>query len=450
MVLTRRTLLQSALAGPVLSGCSSGTTGTRPTASPGNPFMVDGSAPVDVAIGEEYGGFAAAAYRKKYASATVSPTVNAQLANALLPRFAAGNPPDVVLSTGDHALELGRLVKENQLADLRSLLNAPAWDNANATVEDSLLPGMLAAGQYDGTQRTVNYVATVYGLWYSASLFQRNGWDVPRTWPELLALGTEMKAAGLGPFVYAGAHPYYVLEMVLTLAAKAGGHDVVKRIDNLDDGAWEDESVTKAIIAVGELAKRGLLAAGTAAYDHIGSQKRFLAGKAGMLPCGNWLENEMKGLVPQDFALTMFAVPPLDSSPALASGVHVAATAPFLVPDKARNKAGGLEYLRALLSADVAAQVTSEASQLTIVRGAADGLEMGTALRSARDLLSAAGDQLIVWYFDDWYPQFADVAATATGQFMAGGLQQSEWTARIQAAADKLKQDSAVTKYHRE
>ena len=158
----------------------------------------------------------------------------------------------------------------------------------------------------------------------------------------------------------------------------------------------------------------------------------------------------MKGLVPQDFALTMFAVPPLDSSPALASGVHVAATAPFLVPDKARNKAGGLEYLRALLSADVAAQVTSEASQLTIVRGAADGLEMGTALRSARDLLSAAGDQLIIWYFDDWYPQFADAAATATGQFMAGGLQQSEWTARIQAAADKLRQDSAVTKYHRD
>ena len=448
-MLTRRTLLQSALAGPVLSGCSSGTTSTRPTASPGNPFMVDGSAPVDVAIGEEYGGFAAAAYRKKYTSATVSPTVNAQLANALLPRFAAGNPPDVVLSTGDQALELGRLVKENQLADLRSLLNAPAWDNANATVEDNLLPGMLDAGQYDGTQRTVNYVATVYGLWYSASLFQRNGWDVPRTWPELLALGTDMKAAGLGPFVYAGAHPYYVLEMVLTLAAKAGGHDVVKRIDNLDDGAWKDESVTHAITAVGELAKRGLIAPGSAGFDHIGSQKRFLASKAGLLPCGNWLENEMKALIPQNFGLTLIAVPALDGSAALGRGLHVAATAPYLVPEKAKNKAGGLEYLRATLSKDVAAQVTSESNQLTIVRGAADGLEIGTALRSARDLLTAAGDQVITWYFDTWYPTFAETAAQATGQFLAGGLQLSEWTARIQSAADQTKQDKAVTKYHR-
>jgi N-acetylglucosamine transport system substrate-binding protein len=418
--------------------------------SPENPFTVDGNAPVDLVIGDEYGGFAAAAYRKKYAAAVVTPKVSARLSEELLPRFATGTPPDVVLNTGDDALELGRLVKESQLADLQQLLDAPSWDNQAAKVKDALLPGLLDVGRYDGAQRTVKYVATVYGIWYSAALFQRNGWEVPRTWPDLLALGTDMKAAGLGPFIYAGTHPYYLLELVLTLAAKTGGPDVVKRIDNLEDGAWKDENVTQAINAVGELAKRGLLAPGTAQYDHVGSQRRFLASKAGMLPCGNWLENEMKRQVRDEFALTMFAVPALDSSPALASGLHVAATAPLLVPEKAKNKAGGLEYLRALLTKDVAAQVSSESNQLTIVRGAADGLEVSTALRSARDLLSAAGDQLITWYFDTWYPAFANAAAEATGQFMAGGLQQSEWTARIQAAADQLKQDSAITKYRRD
>ncbi|GAA1150361.1 N-acetylglucosamine/diacetylchitobiose ABC transporter substrate-binding protein [Kribbella jejuensis] len=415
-----------------------------------NPFSVDASAPVDVVVSEEYGGFAAAAYRKKYAAAAISPKVTARLSDDLLPRFATGTPPDVALSTGDQKLELGKLVKDNQLADLQQLLEAPSWDDASAKVQDQLLPDMLEVGRFDGTQRTVNYISTVYGIWYSAGLFQRNGWDVPRSWAELLALGTEMKAAGLGPFSYAGAHPYYLLELVLTLAAKTGGPDVTKRIDNLEDGAWQDESVTAAITAVGQLAKRGLLAPGTAQYDHIGSQRRFLAAKAGMLPCGNWLENEMKGLVKDDFALSMFAVPPLDSSPALPSGLHVAATAPFFVPEKAKHKAGGLEYLRALLSADVAAQVTSESKQLTIVRGAADGLELTTALSSARDLVAAAGDQIIKWYFDTWYPAFATAAAEATGQFMAGGLQQPEWTTRIQAAADQLKQDDAVTKYHRD
>ncbi|MER7244228.1 N-acetylglucosamine/diacetylchitobiose ABC transporter substrate-binding protein [Kribbella sp. NPDC000426] len=447
-MLTRRMLLQGALAGAVLSGCSSGR--PAPVVSPGNPFDVDGNAALEVVITEDFGGFAAAAYRDKHAGASVAPKGAGQLSAELLPRFAAGNPPDVVLSTGDNELELGRLVKDGQLTDLQQLLEAPSWDNQAAKVMDTLLPNLIDAGRYDGTQRTLNYIATVYGLWYSASLFQSNGWDVPHTWPDLLALGTDMKAAGLGPFIYAGAHPYYVLELVLTLAAKTGGADVLKRIDNLDAGAWKDESVTRAIIAVGELTKRGLMAPGSVQYDHFRSQERFFLSKAGMLPCGSWLGNEMKTLVPPNFALTMFAVPPLDASPALASGLHVAATAPFLVPEKAKNKAGGLEYLRALLSQDVAAQVSSESNQLTIVRGAADGLEMGTALRSARDLLTAAGDQVITWYFDSWYPDFANVAAAATGQFLAGGLQQSEWTARIQAAADKLKQDNAVTKYHRD
>ncbi|TCO33578.1 N-acetylglucosamine transport system substrate-binding protein [Kribbella steppae] len=447
-MLKRRTVLQGVLAGAFVSGCS-GTTGT-PTVDPDNPFEVASDAPVEVLAGEEYGGFGAAAYRKKYPAVNVTATASAKLRDLVLPRFAAGNPPDVVLNSGDGRLELGRLVGQSQLADLQPLLEAPAWDNADVTVQDAVLPGMLDAGQYEGSQRSVNYIATVYGLWYSASLFQRFGWDVPRTWPELLALGTEMKAAGLGPFVYAGAHPYYLLELVLTLAVKTGGHDVMKRIDNLEDGAWKDESVTRAITAVGELVKRGLVAPGSTDFDHIASQKRFLASKAGLLPCGNWLENEMKPLIPRNFALTVTGVPPLDGSSALARGLHVAATAPYLVPEKAKNKAGGLEYLRAMLSKDVATQVTEESNQLTIVRGAADGLEIGTALRSARDLLTAAGDQVITWYFADWYPDFATTAAQTTGQFLAGGLQLSEWTARIQAAADKLKQDKAVTKYHRD
>lgn len=399
--------------------------------------------------GAEYGGFAAAAYRKKYPNAAVTSVVEPLLRDKVLTRFQAGGPPDVLLNVGAKPLELPRLVAQGQVADLRGVLEGPAWDNAKAKVSDAILPGMLEAGQYDGTQRTVNYVATVYGLWYSAGLFQRRGWDVPRTWPQLLALGTEMKGAGLGAFVYPGNHPYYLLELVLTLAAKAGGHDVVKRIDNLEDGAWRDSTMIRAIGAVGELVKRGLIAPGSAKYDHIAAQKRFLAGKAGMLPCGNWLENEMKASVPANFALTMFAVPPLDGSPALPRGLHVAATAPYLVAEKAKNKAGGLEFLRAALSRDVAAQVTTEANQLTIVRGAADGLELGTALRSARDLLGAAGDQAITWYFDSWYPAFATAAAAATGEFLAGGIPVSDWSGKIQAAADELKKDKTVTKYHR-
>ena len=443
-------MLQGALAGVLLTGCSGEEQATGPAASPENPFGVSGAAALEVVVSEEYGGYAAPRYRKKYPHANVAATPTRQLRDLLQSRFAAGSPPDVVLNTGDKALVTSRLVADNHLADLQPLLDAGSWESVSRPVKDALLPGTVDAGRYDGTLRALNYIATVYGFWYSAQLFEKHSWDVPRTWPELLALGTEMKAAGVGPFTYAGVHPYYVFEAVLTLAAKTGGHDVVKRIDNLEDGAWGDQSVTRAIAAFGELTKRGLIAHGSSQLDHIGSQTKLMTSKAGLLPCGNWLENEMKAVIPEKFGLTMFGIPPIDTSSALPRGLHVAPTAPLLVPEKAKNRAGGFEYLRAMLSKDVAAQVTAESNQLTVVRGAADGLELSTALRSARDLLTAAGDQTITWYFADWYPELGKTAGEVTGQFLAGGLSPGEWTARIQAAADKVKRDKAVTKYHRD
>jgi N-acetylglucosamine transport system substrate-binding protein len=438
------------LVAALAAGCSGEKPTKGPVVSAGNPFGVKDDRPLEVVVAEDWGAFGAAQYRKRYAKAAVTATPSKQLKDLLESRFAAGSPPDVVLNVGAKALPTGHLVAEKQLEDLGELLTAPSWTDEKAVVQDAFLPGLLDAGRYDGTLRTINYIATVYGLWYSTQLFQQHDWDVPKTWPELLALGTEMKAAGVGLFAYAGVHPYYVLEAVLTLAAKTGGHEVVKRIDNLEDGAWKDESVTRAITAFGELARRGLLAKGTAQLDHLGSQSLLMRSKAGLLPCGNWLENEMKPVIPANFGLSMFGIPPLDASSALPRGLHVAPTAPLLVPVKAKNPEGGFDYLRAMFSKEVAAQVTAESNQLTVVRGAADGLEISTALRSARDLLTAAGDQTITWYFADWYPELGETAGDVTGQFLAGGIRADEWTARIQAAADKVKQDHGVTKYHRD
>jgi N-acetylglucosamine transport system substrate-binding protein len=451
----RRTVLQGALAGGALltaAACSSGTpdTPTGEPTSPENPFGVTANAPLEVVPGLEYGGYGAEAYRKKYAQATVMANPTAQLRDVLQPRFAAGSPPDVVHDTGAKTLAVGRLVAEDQLTDLQMVLDAPAWDASGTKVQDTLIPGILDTGRYEGTLRDLNYIATVYGIWYSTQLFEKYNWEAPRTWPELLAVATEMKARGLGPFAYAGTHPYYVFEPILTLAAKTGGMDVVKRIDNLEDGAWKDESLTRALTAFGELFRRGLIAKGSAALDHTASQTRLMTSKVGLLPCGNWLENEMRAAIPKDFGLTVIGVPALDNSAALPRGLHVAPTAPFMVPAKAKNRPGGLEYLRAMLSREVAAKVSAETNQLTVVRGAADGLEISTALRSARDLLTAAGDQTITWYFADWYPELGKAAGDITGEFLAGAFRAEEWTNRMQRAADKVKQDKSVAKFHRD
>jgi len=453
---TRRAVLRQALAAAVALSATAGCSGEeKPPAAPpkDNPFGVAPERPLDVVVAEGRAGdvkFALDLYKRRFDKSTVAVTAVPQLGPTLLPRFGAGKPPDAVQNTGRQRLSIGGLVGQDQLTDLRILLDAPAWGQQNRTVRDVLTPGILESGSYDGTVRALNYVNTVYAFWYSAPMFERQGWEIPRTWPELIRTAIAMKAKGLPPFTYAGSHPYYIFEPLLTLAAKTGGHDVTKNIDNLEDGAWSQEGLTSALQAFGELAGRGLLLKGTANLDHTTSQTRFLTTKAAFLPCGNWLENEMRTVLPKNFGLTAFAVPPLEPAGVLPNGVHISPGQPLVVPAKAQNRAGGLEFVRAMLSKEAATAFATATGSLTVVRGALDGEKASTALRSAGRLLDVAGDQAITWYFDGWYPELGKAAGEATGAFMAGAIKAPEWSDRLQRAADAIKKDKSVTKYHRD
>ncbi|MFC0627296.1 N-acetylglucosamine/diacetylchitobiose ABC transporter substrate-binding protein [Kribbella deserti] len=451
---TRRAVLRQALASAAvltLAGCSE----DKPAPSapdPNNPFGVGADSVLDVAVADGRSGDTKVPlelYKQKFPQATATVVALPQLATALQPRFDAGNPPDVVHNSGPDQLALSNLVAGNGLSDLAPLLKAPSWDRPQRTVGDSLVPGTLESGSYDGTARAIPYVATVHAIWYSAPLFERRGWEVPRSWTELIRTAITLKAKGLAPFTFAGAHPYYILEPILTQAAKSGGHEVMVALDNLEDGAWHHPGLQSALKAFGELSSRGLVLKGSHDLDHTASQTRFLTGKAAFLPCGNWLENEMAKVLPKGFGLTALAIPPLDDAK-LPNGVHVAFEQPVVLAEKAPNPAGGAEFIRAMLSAPAASAYAATTNTLTVVRGAYDSEQASTAVRSAGKLLDLAGDQVIRWYFDRWYPTLAQTAADATGAFMAGALTSAEWSNRLQKAADTLKQDKSVPKYRRD
>lgn len=449
-MLSRRSVLLSSAA--LLAGCSGDPpllTEPTPDAPPDNPFDVTPDAPLDVVIGAGAGAtaYGLAAYRRKHPRSAAKVTPIGQLRQALEPRFAAGNPPDVVQNAGQHRLNTGQLVAEGKLADLGSLLEAPSWPVPSRKVRETLFPGVIEAGSYDGVPRELPYLSTVYGFWYSATLFEKRGWAVPRSWTELLAIAARMKAAGMAPLVHAGRYPFYLYEAVLTLAAKTGGIEVLVNIDNLEDGAWRHESVTKAVTAFAELRAKGFVLDGSHDLDHTESQLRFVRSKAGLLPCGNWLDNELRP--PKSFGLSVFAVPPLDGSAKLPNGVHVTPGEPFAVPEQAKNRPGGLDFIRAMLSKDVAGHFSRLTNSLTVVRGVTYGAQAGTALKSAAEILGTAGDQTVDWFFARWYPKLGKAVEDATGALMAGAITVPEWANRIQRVADEVKQDRSVKKFRR-
>ena len=464
--MNRRTLLRTALtagvAAPMLSGCvtgggddadpAAGNTGAKST---DNPLGVKAGAPLEVVIfkggyGDEYAKHAETLYRQKYAGATIDHKGLQKIGEALQPRFVANTPPDVVDNTGASRLDIATLVSARQVGDLSALLDAPAFDDPAKTVRDTLLPGVVEDGTFDKVPLTLNFTYTVWGLWYSKPLFASKGWAYPKTWDEMLALCATIKAAGIAPWTYQGKYPEYLNDPLLGMAAKTGGLELVRAVDNLEPNAWKAPGLIGAAEAFAELAGKGYLLPGSEALSHTEAQAAWSQGKAAFIPCGSWLESEQKGVTPPGFDMVLGPVPSRTGSDTLKqTAVQAASSESFLVPAKAKNPAGGMEYLRILFSKQSAKAFAESAGTLPAVAGATDGLTLSSGLGSVRDAVTAAGSETFTYRFRTWYAPLAKAVDDATGELVNKRVTAAQWSDRIQRAADGLAKDSAVKKYVR-
>ncbi len=90
----------------------------------------------------------------------------------------------MVNNSGASQIDFNGLVSQGALADLGDLLDAPSLDDPGKTVRDTLLPGVVDVGSYDGKFLSLNYAYSAYGIWYSQKLFDDKGWQYPKTWDE--------------------------------------------------------------------------------------------------------------------------------------------------------------------------------------------------------------------------------------------------------------------------
>jgi N-acetylglucosamine transport system substrate-binding protein len=464
----RRQFLRGALASGLLvvpgssflAACAGSGGGTQQQAqgdkSAKNPLGVDANAGLEVVLFS--GGLATEmdwvqkSYKGLYANAAmkVSSTVNI---NSLQPRFTGGDPPDVVNDSGAQKIPLAGLISGGQLADLAPMFDAPSLDDPSKKVRDTVLADVFPVGTFDGKLVVLNYVLSAYGLWYSKSLFAKNGWKMPTTWSDFITFTEEMKKAGLSPMAYGGVNaPNYVTEMLCTMAGKAGGPDVMKAIDNFEPNAWKQDAVKNAAAAIEELARKGGFLQGSQGMKHTEAQTQFVQGKVCCYPSGSWLENEMKKDTPAGFDMVMAPVPRLSSSDKMPyEAIHANAGEPFVVPAKAKNAHGGLEWFRHMLSTDNAKAYSEATGSLTIVKAANDKLDLkSTALTSVKDALSKAGSNTFTFWFMDVYGDLKKGAAIAAmSDLLTGRTNADGFIAAAQASADKVAADSNVTKFKR-
>ncbi|MBZ6226642.1 MULTISPECIES: N-acetylglucosamine/diacetylchitobiose ABC transporter substrate-binding protein [Streptomyces] len=444
-----------------LSACASGGGGSQEKAEAGeksekNPLAVNDGAQMEFVLfdggfGKEYAEDAVKLYEKAYPGAKVKFAATQKIQSTLQPRFNGGNPPDLVDNSGAEQMDMGVLVGKKQLADLTPLLDAPSYDDPAKKVRDTLRPGIVEMGQFDGDPVWILYYAyTVYGNWYSQKALDSLDAEYPKTWDEMLAVCAKAKKKGMAGWTYAGKYPYYIPFSMSPMIAKVGGVEVIDAIDNLEPNAWKHPAVKTVFEAWYELFKKGYVLKGTPGLDHIQSQTAWAKGDALFLPNGSWVENESAKVIPADFQLTVSAPPGIDDSDKMPFGTMWASGGePFVVPAKAANGAGGMEQLRIMLSEASSKNFTSKVKSLSAYNGGTDGIELTPGLKSGVAALELAGENVVNPRMQDWYVQLQKekIGVACLGEMMAGRLTPAETIKKIQGYADDAAKDSSIKHY---
>ena len=467
--LDRRTLLGRAAAagllavpaGGLLSACLEGGDEDTPDQAQGeksaeNPLGVKTDAELEVVIfngglGTKYAtDVHIPSYKKSFPSANVKFSQTEEIATVLQPRFTGNNPPDMVNNAGSKLMDQGALVQAGQVADLTELFDAPSLDVSGQKVKDTLLPGTIEQGTFDGKPYVLNYAYTVFGMWYDSALFKKNGWTAPKTWSEFTALCDKAKAAGITPYAYAGANAaYYQYLVILTSAAKIGGADILKNIDNLEDGAWKTDAVKQAAAAWAEIGAKYMNKAHLG-QKHTEVQLQQNQSQIAFYPSGSWLENEQAKDTPAGFQYAVAPTPSVTASDKIpVTGIYAAAGEMYFVASKGKNPRGGMEYLRHMLSKEGAKGFTQLTKVMTVVKGAADGMQISPGFTSANELANAAGSNAFAYRWDSWYKKMDDECRAATNELMFGGGTADKFCDRMQKVADDVKKDGSIQKFKR-
>ncbi|MFF7093265.1 N-acetylglucosamine/diacetylchitobiose ABC transporter substrate-binding protein [Streptomyces rubradiris] len=421
-----------------------------------NPLGVNDTAGLEFVLfdggfGKEYAEDAVRIYEHDFPKAKVKFAATQKIQSTLQPRFNQGTPPDLIDNSGAEQMDMGVLVGKNQLADLTALLDAPSYDDPEKKVRDTLRPGIVEMGQFDGDPVWILYYAyTVYGVWYSQKALDSLDAAYPETWDDMIALCAKAKKKGIAGWTYAGKYPYYIPFSLYPMIGKVGGREVLDAIDNLEPNAWKHPAVKACFEAYYELYKKGYILQGTPGLDHIQSQTAWAKGKALFLPNGSWVENESANVIPSDFGLAVSAPSGLDASDKLPFGtIWASGGEPFIVPAKAKNPEGGMEQLRIMLSEASSKNFTAKVKSLTAFNGGTSGIALTPGLKSGVAALEKAGSNVVNPRLQDWYVQLQKekIGVSGLGEMMAGRLTPAEAIRKIQSFADEAAKDSSIKHY---
>lgn len=205
-------------------------------------------------------------------------------------RIVGGNPPTAMqFNTGK---QFDEIVANGFLGDLDEVAQAGGWEK------------VLPAAIVDAAKRDGHWYAVpvnIHGinwLWFNEALFKDNGIAAPKTWPEVLAAGEKLKAAGVIGLAL-GGQPWQERTLFNSILVGHGGTELFYRLYRDKELAALDEPKFREVADMFK-SLQGLVDEGSPGRNWNDATAMVITGKAGMQVMGDWAKGEFTaaGLTP--------------------------------------------------------------------------------------------------------------------------------------------------------
>jgi raffinose/stachyose/melibiose transport system substrate-binding protein len=252
--------------------------------------------------------------------------------------YAAGSSmPDFVSSWGQPSF-INEVIDAGLLAELNKA------DYASYGFLEGSLDGWTRNGNLYGLPRNTDVMA----FYYNEKTFKDNGWNVPQTYDELLALCQAIKAKGLIPVAMDGGDKWPLAIYLTDLVTKLNGTGTNGVLVNAVDTNWSAPLLTQAATLLQAAARAGVFQNGFENSDYGTAMNMFTSGQAAMFYMGSW---EMSMANNMDFSegfrsnLRAFTMPVVSGSKGKATDICAWNGGGYSVTAKSAVKAEAVKLL---------------------------------------------------------------------------------------------------------
>jgi N-acetylglucosamine transport system substrate-binding protein len=235
--------------------------------------------------------------------------------------------------------------------------------SSELTLEEKLIDEIVEFGRINESFYALPWNDGVTGLVYNHSMFTERGWEVPKTFDELVDLTEQIKTEGAGirPFTWPGQYSGYWHFVVYGWWAQMEGIAGMEEFFRFETPEVFLQPGRLAALEAFEtlIGDQSNSVTGVNGLIHTQAQMQFLNGFAAMIPNGIWIEKEMENSLPANFEMRMMQIPALEG--AVEPLINNTMAGDFIViPKNASNKALAKDFLQYMSTEEALLQYTRD------------------------------------------------------------------------------------------